>query len=274
MGSSPHSNKELHEQELKSAPTLEAHKAKESNVGKKVLISVLAILLVAAVAAVTWWVLKATAPDDTTKNTTPEVKTATPPTTNTPTAQKPTDTATTTGPVTQKTTSVTANTVKFTFSYPSNWTLVGDGTTMATLTAAQGSTSKSSLLISSIMSQSAGCGALISSRTIKHYEAAPIKGWTGNSFVGYYDTDGSAWCVMSAIAATKDAVFTVGQTADKLYLQGASNHPSIDLTGSSNSQVYAQSSQSFASEELAKKYIASAEYTELKQIIQSITVTK
>ena len=79
---------------------------------------------------------------------------------------------------------------------------------------------------------------------------------------------------MSAIAATKDAAFTVGQTADKLYLQGASNHPSIDLSSSSNSQVYVQSSQSLTSEELAKKYIASTEYAELKQIIQSITVTR
>lgn len=124
------------------------------------------------------------------------------------------------------------------------------------------------------MPQAAGCSVLASNYTVGYYDAAPITGWSGNSYVSFYETDGSTWCFSAGLAATKDASFTVGQTADKLYIQASSNHPSIDTSDSSGDQVYVVATKQFTSKSQVEQYIASEEYAEQKQIIQSLTVVK
>lgn len=162
--------------------------------------------------------------------------------------------------------------VKFSYSYPDTWTLSSNGYT--TLTRSSDTTEKTTIQLSGSQPQSNGCSLLTSDQTIAYYDTAPIAGWSGNSYVSFYETDGKTWCFSAGLAATKDTPLQTGQTADKLYIQGASNHASIDTNASSGDQVYVFASRQFTSEDQAKQYVASKEYNEQKEIIRSLTVVK
>lgn len=164
----------------------------------------------------------------------------------------------------------------FSVTYPDTWAVATVDSTRLTLTSKSSDSSNQTVLeLSSTMPQSAGCAMLTPGFIIKYYDTAPIVGWAGNSFVGFYETDGNTWCYLSGIAATTDlATDATGQSADKLYLQASSSRPSINTSASGGDQIYVSSYKSFTSEAQARQYVESREYSEQKDILRSLMVKR
>lgn len=243
------------QQSLPTQPEPQAPRA--SHTGLVVAVIVLSIMVVGLAATTTWFFLRDSAARLALRAATSTV---------TDTATDETDTETTI--------IASANGTLFSVTYPDTWRVVNDGYTRLTPATSVDSAIKTEVVLSGTMPQSAGCALLTSDFTINYYDTAPIDGWSGNSYVGLYQTDGTTWCFLSSVAATKDTASVVGQTADKLYLQGASKHPSIDTTASNGDQIYVYAYKTFTSEADAKQFVMSDEYAEQKAIIQSLVVVR